>query len=529
MVYGLKLLSPILVLWALMLLPVRGLLSGLMTKEQVKTAFAVILAFSVVEFLSLRSEIFFVTSAVAMMLAQSWMGGDIKAKLAVFWMAVILFPPLQWQIGGVGGIKYFLALDHFRVAAIVLLIPAAINLAFAKPTGRKPTWLLDALVLSFPTLKILLLVSSVSMTTTLRSIVEMCLDVVLPYYVMTRGLRSIEELKFVLLRLMVAGLFAAGGGLLEAVVRKNIYSDIEWVYGQRWSLTHTLMRGGMNRVQTTAASPIFFAIQILVTAGLWLGLAKAEMRRGKTLFVLFVLTVVLVLTWSRGPLLGAALFALSLLLLSRARPWLFTGVLAAILLAAGFAKMSGADQQIMEALKSVFGTSQEDTVTIEYRSQLLDTAIALVKQSPWLGVPNYVAQMQDLKQGEGIIDIVNAYVSVALSTGLVGLVLYLSPFLLVLRRIVRELSSEPVAQDIARMRFLRAFAALIVGCLATIFTVSVFERLPFLLLLMVTAPAVWMSFAPSRDGSEAVAGSIPTDGFDDHHLRAPRGAAIRLY
>jgi O-antigen ligase len=48
-------------------------------------------------------------------------------------------------------------------------------------------------------------------------------------------------------------------------------------------------------------------------------------------------------------------------------------------------------------------------------------------QNPWFGSENYkqTPAMQSLVQGQGIIDIVNAYLQVALDKGLVGLALFL--------------------------------------------------------------------------------------------------------
>lgn len=496
MIYGLKLLLPVLALWVLSLFVLRSLFRGILDGKDFKTTFNVVLLFTVVAFLSIKSGLFLVCAAAAVLIAQAWFGGDVKAKVATFWMAAILFPPLSSNLGGVGGIGYVFTIDHFGIASLMLLLPAAFSVISSKERSGKPPYFLDVLVCAYPVFRIILQVPSVAMTSTVRSGLEVVLDLILPYYVMTRGLRDLNALRFVLRRVLVACMFAAAIAFLEAAARKNIYSDLQWVYGVSWSLTHTLMRNGMNRVQAMTSQPIVFATQILFTLGLWVAMAQRARRFASIVGTLLLLGA-LVLTWSRGPWIGALVFGACMLVLPRTKPWVFGGILVVLVMAGAIAKSAGMDESVMAALKDVFGSSQDDAGSIQYRSQLLDSAIALIHQSPWTGVPNYAAQMQDLKQGEGIIDVVNTYVSVALSTGMVGLVLFLAPFLLVLFRMLKDLSINQAEEHAERRRLLQAFTALMVACLVTIFTTSIFERLPFLLLFLIVVPTIRMSIAPS--------------------------------
>lgn len=502
MLYGIKLLMPVLALLIISIAILRALFRGLMDNRAVFQALKVVALFTVVEFLSYRPVIFVATSAFALVIANIWLGSDIKARLATFWMAVIIFPPLQTALPGVGGLSHVILLDHFRIAAIVLLLPAALQLMFSKTAPRKSSLALDVLVVIYPIFRIALLFGGITLTSSLRSCVELLLDLVLPYYVMTRGIRNEEDLRFVLQNLLVACMFAAAVAYLEAAARLNIYSELQWVYGVTWSLTHTLMRGGMNRVQAMTPQPILYAVQLLFTLGLWVALATARVRRPALIIGTLLLVGAMVLTWSRGPWIGAIVFGLSFLALKKVKPSIFAALLVVFVICGITVKAMGLDAAVITALKDVFGGSQEDTGTILYRSQLLDSAIALVKQSPFLGVPDYAASMQDLKQGEGIIDIVNTYVSVALGSGLIGLALFLLPYLYMLGRIFKDLSGLESSQDRSRANFLRAFAALIVGCLVTIFTTSIGERIPFLLLFTLCAPALWLSFLPADSKGE---------------------------
>jgi O-antigen ligase len=90
-----------------------------------------------------------------------------------------------------------------------------------------------------------------------------------------------------------------------------------------------------------------------------------------------------------------------------------------------------------------------------------------LQQSPWWGVPNYLAQMQNLRQGEGIIDLVNTYLVVALNSGVAGLVLVFTPYVVTLWRAAR--TSAPEALD---AREARTWIALTVAVMVAIFVLS---------------------------------------------------------
>jgi O-antigen ligase len=510
LIFGLKLLAPILLLWAILYVPMRAVLGdGVGDAKQFRKIHLAILACTIPNFIAVRVEVFFVLMAMGVWIAHRLLGGDIRAKIAAFWMSVILLVPIHLELGGVGGINSFLSLDHFKVAAAVLLLPAAFGLAKRQEQPRAGTVLLDIAVLAYPLFNIAVTAPGVAVSATVRSLVVMGLDVVLPYFVLTRGLRTWPDVRFVLVRLAAACLFAVAVGLLDFAIQRNIYADLQWVFGVNWSLTHTLLRGNLIRVQAMTSQPILFAAQLILTLGLWWVVRHMNSARKAWHRLVDVAIVgVLVFTFSRGPWLGAIAFGLTLLALSRWSPRFVGVVLLALACAAIGVKAAGLDDSIMTALKTVFGSAREDASSIEYRNQLLDTAIALVRQSPWFGVPDYAAQMQSLVQGEGIIDVVNTYVGVTLNCGIVGLALYLAPFLISLTMLMRRVGADALEHATEQLRYHRVAAALLVGFLLTIFTTSSYERLPFLMLFLIAAPAIGVPGSPRSAPRFGAAGTI---------------------
>src|SRR5262249_21912246 len=86
--------------------------------------------------------------------------------------------------------------------------------------------------------------------------------------------------------------------------------------------------------------------------------------------------------------------------------------------------------------------------------------------------------MQRLLQGEGIIDIVNTYLRVALNAGLVGLGLFCGFFVTILIGLRRVLKMKAV-RNTQLHTCARASIAVLIAMLFTIFTVSSTSFIPY--------------------------------------------------
>src|SRR5947209_19575554 len=93
--------------------------------------------------------------------------------------------------------------------------------------------------------------------------------------------------------------------------------------------------------------------------------------------------------------------------------------------------------------------------------------------NPILGSPYYLSSpgMEQMRQGEGIIDMVNSYLGVALPTGSVGLFLFLAVFGSSLICLLRQSFDRYAHHDEGRT-VARALLAALVGILVTIATAS---------------------------------------------------------
>jgi O-antigen ligase len=121
---------------------------------------------------------------------------------------------------------------------------------------------------------------------------------------------------------------------------------------------------------------------------------------------------------------------------------------------------------------------QVETGSIDYRSRLLDVSLEVLTEKPWFGDIFYLnnPKMETMRQGQGIIDMVNTYLQVALPFGLVGLGLFLAVFVFgLLGANAKRKQFDPGTEIVGR-----SVIAATIGALVTIFTVSSISVIPTL-------------------------------------------------
>lgn len=507
MVYQLKLLFAVAILSLLTAFIAWPAFRSQLSKTQYRTAWKIVALAVLVSFLSRFTWIYFTGVAVTAFAAYKMIGGDLRARVCAFLMLIMLFPPVTQSLGGVGDINHLFILDHVRTLSLVLLMPAAFQLFMRRRTDKdRPFLSVDVFLLAYKTLELILMFRNISATAGVRYVFEAFTMVLLPYYVTTRSLRSVADVKMAATYLMIGFVFMAGIGFGESATQHSMYAPLAYIYDVKWQLTHELMRGGLLRVQATTPEPIGLATLMIAALGVWTWLVGPDWRRLRNLVVYGLILGAMVSTWSRGPWLGAVIFGISLLASRFCSPRVYLGGLLGVGVLVIAAKATGSDQVFYDFLKSIFGSSESDFGTIEYRRQILDAAIALIQQSPMFGVSNYASYLQQFRQGEGIVDLVNTYVIVGLNTGLVGLALYVMPQVIVFYKLTGRLASP--ARNEPHDLFVCCFASILLALSCTLMTTSVVGVMDQILLACVALPLVYIRHQrEARDPKPAFLGN----------------------
>jgi O-antigen ligase len=153
--------------------------------------------------------------------------------------------------------------------------------------------------------------------------------------------------------------------------------------------------------------------------------------RFRDLTVLATLIGGLVVTYARGPWITAICVGVVFLATRPDAAKRLAGGLAVLGVLFALMYVSPLKESVLDRLPFI-GTADQETV--EYRRVLAEVSWTLIQQNPFFGDPFVASRMESLRNGQGIIDIVNGYIYTALFNGLVGLALLIGFSLLALFR-----------------------------------------------------------------------------------------------
>ncbi|MET0544038.1 MAG: O-antigen ligase family protein [Variovorax sp.] len=362
----------------------------------------------------------FVVLAVSLLL---WGRGREQNVPALFLALLFVVPPAQHDIPGMGLVNFFFGLNWPRLLALVLLLPLLPRL-FGERHGSSGTLprLADRLFLGYLFVQILLLGREASVTSALRSVFYLFVDVALPYFVFSRAFDTIPKLRDTVAALVVAGLLLAAVGVFEAGRHWLLYGALTQAWGSVDQFMY-LGRSGVLRAMGSTGHAIALGYVLAICLCLYLPM-HARLRAGwqrRALLLLFAAGLFSPL--SRGPWLGALAGVLLYLALGERPVRNLLSFAAAGLF--GFAVLSLLPFGRF-VLELVPFTGTVETGNIEYRQLLMRNAAGLIWRHPVLGSTDYVERLaaMGMVQGQGIVDIVNSYVEVTLRSGLVGLALF---------------------------------------------------------------------------------------------------------
>ncbi|MEO8296709.1 MAG: O-antigen ligase family protein [Burkholderiales bacterium] len=394
---------------------------------------------------------------------------------------VLAVPPFSAEIPFVGGIRYLFTINHIKLLSLTCLLPALLVLLQDKATPRFGRIASDYWVVGFFLLPSLLQFSADSFTNTLRGTFDRSIDILLPYFVVSRSIRSEEKLREVLGALVTASILLAPVAVFEAIQYWLLYSALPGALGIFWAMGSYLGRGTADSLRAVASTGHSIALGYTLSVGFFAYMALRRQGSGHAMRWLAVLCIFvggIVMAKSRGPWVGAGAGLLVYALFGRTpmRDLLrLTGLglaMGAVLLLTPFG------DKVIDLLPFV-GTVDSDNV--DYRQRLLTIGWQVVLQSPFFGAHSYIfgQMLESLRQGQGIIDIVNSYLGIALSSGLVGLSLFVGSFASAIWVAIRNVTQRGNASTTLE-QMTRGLLAATTCILVTIFTVSSITVIPFI-------------------------------------------------
>ena len=373
------------------------------------------------------SPSFWIYALVALVLL-AWAARKDSNPLALYVMMLHVIPPIALYIPMVG-INQLFQLNNYRILSLAILLPFAVRIFRApKAPASRARMLVDICLIGYVLLQLALLFPYESFTNTLRRGFLLTLDIVLVYYAFSRACTTRQAIHDVMASFCVTcGIFSAIA-LFETLKGWLLYQGLGDVWGHPIEFAF-LMRGDSLRAQVSLGHSLPLGYTLAIGFGFALYLAQLLRSRTAGLVLAVWLWLGLLAAYSRGPWLVAAIafFAFVALQPNGFVRFIKYGIVVAV--GAGLVLFSPFGHRVIDAMPFI-GTL--DAENVEYRQRLAEVSWRLIQQNPVLGNPFVLTQMEELRQGQGIIDLVNSYASIALLYGLGGLSLFVGVFLVAL-------------------------------------------------------------------------------------------------
>jgi hypothetical protein len=436
---------------------------------------ATALVMSVEDFERRRNLWFFVTItgflspnfwvfAVALIIALRRFMRYEKNKAALFFFLIFALPQVQLEVPGFAGIRYFFNLDYGKILILTLLLPMCMEVRRNTPKNIRRNRISDTFLAAYLILTILLNIQHDTVTGVMRSIFYRIVEIVIPYYALSRSLNSVERFRDVFMSFSIGAFIISLIGVVEFSRHWLLFSSIAHHWGSADLSGGYLNRGDSLRAVSSAGQSIAMGYTLAIAIGLFLYLRKSMPN---WVLGLMILIGGVISPLSRGPWVGLAGSLFVIMVTSPNRNKIVMYILAlspplmVVLLSTDFGKT------IIDHLPFI-GSVDEGNVV--YRQNLFDAAIEVVRNNMFFGSADYLLYMEHMRQGQGIIDLVNNYLIVALESGLVGLGLYISFFVSILIGIVRTMSRLKSGSELFSLG--STLLGVIFGILIMIATVS---------------------------------------------------------
>lgn len=467
-----------------------------MDRREYNNLFLAWVCTTIIVFLSGNFWLYSVLTGIALAMLSKRAGNP----LLVYCVVLFAAPPFLKLIPGVGGIEQIFGLDHYRLLALSVLLPAILRRREAGPpaqgrstqgvprgrrkVAREPHWdTTDWFMLTFLCWLALVRIANDSITGDIRGILYLILDYWLPYYAATRLLTSMRQIQQVIAAFCLAALVLGCLAMFESERQWLLYTPLAVPFDMPQTSTMYLVRGSANgstlRSQVSLGQPIPLGYVLAIAVLLFSGIAPRVPFLSVRVAFYGSFSAGLLASMSRGPWSGAALGLISMLAVGkgvgkRALKFSIWGSAGLAL----FLLSPWADTVI--AYLPFVGTVE--TGNIDYRNRLIDVSLELLGRNPLFGDFFFMNNplLEQMRQGEGIIDMVNTYLQIALPYGCVGLALFLGVFLSAMINLLRICRRIEDAEAVRVGRALFGAMVAIMIIIGTASSISAIDKVYFL-------------------------------------------------
>lgn len=399
--------------------------------------------------------------------------------VGLYFLLLFAAPSVQVPIPGMGIIDHLFMLDHYRILALFLLLPVALRLMrdpSAPGFGRSPV---DWMVAGYLMLVSVLGMLETSPTNAARIVFLQLIDGYLPYYVVSRSIKSIEDFRGALVGLLMGALLVSTFALFEVARSWKLYQASISEMGL-FVHQHYKTRGPFLRPGVTLLDSIVLGLVVIVALGAWLYLKDLVVSRWHRLLLWLILGTGVLVSLSRAPWLAAILVVFAFAAQGEKAMGRVMWVAMGLFLLMAVLSLFPAGRTIIDLIP-IIGEAEQGS--IEYRANWFSVATPLIERNFWFGDPRVLEapELEVMRQGEGIIDLVNLFLSVLLHYGIFALLFFAGMFLRALWLVRRsEKGIRKVSMELSRLG--RALISIVLAMVFVLVTLSSISVVPILIL-----------------------------------------------
>jgi O-antigen ligase len=392
-----------------------------------------------------------------------------KNVLALFLFVAFAVPPIAVTIPGFAGIQQIFSISPTRVLVLLILVPAYLKLRRDPGVTSFGKTLADKFLLGYIVLPLILQINVDTLTNTIRFGLYSITDIFLPYYVASRGIKTLAAWRDTFMSFTVAVALLSVVAIFESTRKWLLYGSVSSQMGIDWDFGQFMLRAESLRAMATAGHAIVLGYILIIGFAFFATSRSRISNKGYQWALGLAIVFGLIGTAARGPWVGVVAVILMLILTGKNKTGRIAQLAAGVGVSVGLLLLTTWGTDFLAYLPFV-GTAESESV--QYRQRLFDVSVQVIGLNPIFGSFDYMRNplMQQMMQGEGIIDLVNSYLGIALTYGLVGLGLFLGVFLAAAFSIWHSMRSIPKDEEMYTIG--RSLLACLAGTLVTIGTAS---------------------------------------------------------
>lgn len=348
--------------------------------------------------------------------------------VALYLLLLHVVPPYSFALPSII-INELFDVDNYRLLAFAILLPTVFKINQAKKLkNQNGSNVAEYFIYAYLILQLILLLPYENITNTMRRGTLFMLDVVLLFYVVQRTNTDQNKLGESIAAFLLACAIFVPIAFFEQMRFWLLYEGLAGAWGVDASMSAFLLRGNSLRAMASTGHSLVLGYLLSMALVLWLYISvNKESRLFATLGIVGV-WIGLIAAFSRAPWVTAVLGVATYMVLQPKGLAKLAKTAVLLLPISAIALVSPFGKRILEVMPFMGG--EVDAGSIDYRKQLGEAAWERIQAYPLFGDPFFMSHLEHLRQGQGIIDLVNVYASIAMLYGGVGLALFIAPFLL---------------------------------------------------------------------------------------------------